>query len=50
MKYYKDVRFNDNIIGIVGLYRNKNGEILGGKKFEQLITDSNLIERRKKYV
>ncbi|VDH17425.1 Hyaluronan synthase [Algoriella xinjiangensis] len=49
MKYYEDVKLDENIIGVVGLYKNKDGEILGGKKFPHLIIDSDLIERREKY-
>ncbi|GIJ97700.1 sugar transferase [Capnocytophaga stomatis] len=49
IKYYLPIRNNSNIIGVVGLMGNHKGEIIGSKKFDKDIIDSNLIERRSKY-
>ncbi|TGN26696.1 glycosyltransferase family 2 protein [Empedobacter tilapiae] len=48
-KYYEPIKNNDNIIGVTGFRAYSDGSFIGGRRFPNEITDSNLIERRTKY-
>jgi len=49
LKYYYPIKDNDSIIGVTGFRVYPDGKLIGGKKFPNHITDSNLIERRSRY-
>lgn len=49
IKYYLPIKDDKKIIGIVGLMGSIDGNVIGGKRFDNQIIDSNLIERRGKY-
>lgn len=46
---YESIKGDDSFVGIVGYRAYPNGHIIGNKQFSNLITDSNVIERREKF-